>query len=239
MPHFIPVRFLILLMGLVFLMAGCGGNLDQTVKLYANEGWETNIELQIPVELLAFTGSTAEVEAEMERQATIWREQGARVSWKSHNEDGKLIYTFDVKGDGHDLLNNIAFDGNATLQIVELNGRRQIQFQHFASRGLFSDLEGYTLTLVGGEIISSNGQQLNKGTVQWVNPMGRMEAMLIEKNRTVSGVIWVLLLGLVAVGGGWYVWQRQRLSAVACGACGAWLAPGAQFCPQCGQKRTH
>jgi hypothetical protein len=230
---------MILFVGVILLLAGCGGNLDQTVTLYPNEGWETRIELEIPTELLAFVGSPAEVEAEMERQAAIWREEGARVSWKSRNEDGKVIYAFDVKGEGYDLLNWVAFDGNATFRTVEMSGRRQIQFQHFASRGLFSDLEGYTLTLVGGEIISSNGQQLNQGTVQWVNPMGRMEAALTEKNRTVSGVIWLLLIGLVAGGGGWYVWRRQRRSAVACGACGAWLAPEAQFCPQCGQRRTH
>lgn len=239
MSHLFRDRIMILFVGLILLLAGCGGNLDQTVTLYPNEGWETKIELQIPVELLAFVGSPAEVDAEMESQAAMWREQGARVSWKSRDEDGKMIYAFDVKGEGYDLLNWVAFDGNATLRAVEMSGRRQIQFQHFVSRGLFSDLEGYTLTLVGGEIISSNGQQLNKGTVQWVNPMGRMEATLTEKNRTMSGVVWLLLIGLVASGSGWYVWHRQQQTAVACGACGARLAAGAQFCPQCGQRRTH
>lgn len=236
MQHFRRLHLQMLLVGLVLFMVGCGGSLTQTVTLYRDEAWQTSMEIRIAQEMLLFIGS-AELEAEMAGQAAAWQEKGARVSWKSRNEEGAWVYTFDVKGEGYDLLREVAFDNNATLAVAEVNGRRQIQFWHNPNRGMFGDLDQYTLTLKGGEIISSNGRQLNSSSVEWVNPTGPMEATLTEKGGF-PGAFWLVMLGVAIAGGSWYMWRQRGQTVGACGNCGAWLSTDAEFCPQCGRKRN-
>lgn len=227
-------------------LIGCGGNIDRTVTFYNGEAWEANIEFSIPGEMLTLLGSPEALEADIEETVADWEEQGADVSWKSRREDTTVIYSFDVKGEGFRLLNEIVFENRATLRAEEVEGKRQIYFSYRTS----SDLSGASsdnVTLNGRNIISSNGEQINSGTVQWTNYGGQLEAVLTEKSRFGFGSILLTLLVVAAIGGGgWFVWQRSQQPRLAqpapadvayCSSCGAARGPQAKFCPSCGQPQ--
>lgn len=229
----------------VFFLAGCGADIDRRVTFLRDEAWEAEMEFGLPAQLMMMLGSPESFEAELAEGVAEWEASGADVSWDSRREDTALIYTFEVKGTGLALLNEIVFDDEASMTAVEIEGQRQIQFSYFVSGDLL-DANSNTLTLEGGEVLSSNGTALNRGTVQWVNPRGRVEAVLTEKSGSGLGSLLLFGLLLAGVGGaGWYFWkqrqqtQLQMQSALTfCANCGTPLNPQAKFCPNCGQQQS-
>jgi hypothetical protein len=218
----------------VTLLTACGGAVDQSVTFYKNEAWEAETKLSLPGELVAF-GGAAEVERQVEDQARQWRAQGANVSWKSSRDGTTLIYTFDLRGQGLNVLNATVFNGEAAIQVQQSGNKRHIHFSRQVSRGLFDELTRYTLALHGGEVISGNGRQLNRGSMEWINPSGRMEAVLTEKGRLNFTALLLPGLALGVVAGGWLIFRRRPGP---CPHCGQWLEAGARFCPACGQSRS-
>lgn len=227
----------------VFFLVGCGANIDQSVTFYRNEQWSAEINLGTSAEMVALLGSPAEIERELDGWVTEAKQIGVDASWKSSQEGRTLIYTLEANGTGYDALKEMMFDNRTQITVIEEEGKRHIHFSHPVSRD-FLDANRYTITLTGGEIISSNGAVLDRGSVQWVDPSGRMEAVLTEKSRFRIG-LWLFILALVAgiSGGGWYVWQQrnQRMAAIParfCIHCGLSLGPRARFCPNCGQAQA-
>ena len=227
----------------VFFLVGCGADIDQSVTFYRNEQWSAEIKLGISAEMVALLGSPAEIESELDNWVTEAKQIGVDASWKSSQDGGTLIYTLEANGTGYDALKEIMFDNRTEIAVLEEGGKRHIHFSQPVSRDLL-DANRYTITLTGSEIISSNGTALGRGSVQWINPSGRMEAVLTEKSRFNVG-LWLLILALVAgiSGGGWYVWQQrnQRMAAIParfCIHCGLSLGPQARFCPNCGQTQA-
>jgi hypothetical protein len=233
--------FLVALLATFFLNA-CEGDVDQTVTFYRNELWEADVEMRIPGEVVALTGSIDEFEVRLDERIAQWEESGVRATWESNREDTTLIYTFHIEGQGLNRLRNTVFDGNGDLYVTVEDGKRYVHFLYQAGSGLLGDLNAYRLTLIGGEIISSNGNQLDNGMVQWTNPSGQIEAVLTEKSRFHAGIL-VPLIAVTAAGAvGWCFLRRRgqpasQLSEL-CQHCGAWLEPQANFCPSCGQTRT-
>lgn len=219
---------------MAFSLVACGGAVDQTVTFYTNENWTAETKLSLPAELFAFTGTT-EIERQVEEQAHQWRAQGAKVSWKASSEGSTQIYTFNLSGQGLHLLNSIVFDGNADLYIDDSSGKRQVYFNRRITRGLFDDLSRYTLTLRGGEVIYGNGRQIDRRTMQWINPSGHIEAVFTERSRLNVGILLLLGLALLVVGGGWLLFRRRPGP---CPHCGQWLEAGARYCPSCGNSRS-
>jgi hypothetical protein len=243
-PKQLFLLLLFILTAVVFL-AGCGADIDRHVTFYRDEAWKAEMEFGFPAEMLALIAASPEsLEAEIEKQAADWETKGVQVDWNSRREDTTLIYTFDVEGEGLELLNEIVFEDDADMTAVEVDGQRQIHFTYFTS-GDFSAANSNTVTLEGSKIISSNGAALDGGTVQWVNHGGRMEAVLTEKSGGGVGTLLLVLLFLAGVGGGgWYFWkqrqqpqlQMQPSPTALCTHCGAPLGPQAKFCPSCGQQ---
>jgi hypothetical protein len=223
----------LLLTAVTFLVA-CGGAVDQSVTLYKNEAWQAETRLSLPGELLAF-GGAAEIERQVEDQARHWRAQGANVSWKSSREGTTLIYTFDLSGQGLNVLNATVFNGEAAIQMQQPGNQRRIHFSRQISRGLLDELTHYSLVLHGGEIVSGNGRRLGRGSMEWVNPSGRMEAVLTEKSRLNVATLAIPGFLLALVSGAWILF---RMRAGSCPHCGQRLEAGARFCPICGQPRS-
>lgn len=223
---------------IALLVVGCGGQIDQTVTLYKDEAWAAEMSISLPAEAVALLGSTAELDQSIEDGVAEIRAMGADASWSSSREDTTLIYTIESSGEGYAVLQETVFGGNAEIYSQNVGGEEQIYFAYNGG----GDLSGafFTLTLVGGEIISSNGQQIDDSTVQWTNMYGPMEAVLVGKSRF---NIWLVLIplvllggiGVVAVAGGGLFFLSSRPAF--CPHCGAQMSRGAKFCPACGQAR--
>lgn len=232
-----------LVIAAVFTLVGCGGNIDRTVTFYKDEAWEADIEFSLPGELIALVGSPEELEADIGETVAAWEEKGADVSWDSRRQETTLIYSFHVEGEGLSLLNEIVFENRAALRVEDAEGQRQIYFSYRTSNDL-AGASSDNVTLHGREIVSSNGEQIDSGTVQWVNFGGQLEAVLTEKSQFSLGTLLLIAVGVVGIGsGGWFVWQRRQQphplpqATAFCSNCGAPRSPQAKFCPSCGHPQ--
>lgn len=231
----------------LFVLTGCAADIDRTVTFYHDEAWEADMEFDLLEESVALADTTPEeLEADMVETVAAWEEAGARVSWETRRDDALLIYAFHIEGVGISLLNEIVFEGKASITIEEIDGRRQIHFSDRVS-GIYLEANNNTLTLQGGKVISSNGNELNAETVQWVNPGGTLEAVLTEKSRFgVVHILVIVILMAVVAGVGYYFWRQgkstephlEQTQASFCIGCGKPLNPEAKFCPYCGQKQA-
>jgi hypothetical protein len=222
---------------IAFFLIGCRAEISQEVTLYRNEAWQAEISIKVPVEALVLVGSPQEIEQGLNEAVAEARTLGVQASWKSRSENGSMAYAMSYKGNGLATLGELVFDNSNAFRVSNEGGKRQIEFSHSTGSD-FLGASSYTLTLYGGEILNSNGAQINKNTVQWVNPAGRMQATLTEKRRLTIGSLLLLVVALgVVSGGGWYWWQRQQPKVVFCPHCGAQMSSQAVFCPNCGQKR--
>lgn len=225
----------LILPALLWLLVGCGGEVDRTITFYQGEAWEVEITFGIPLQAMALLSSAAEMESELNSTVAELENMGATASWSASQQDDVQIYTINATGTGYDLLTN-AILTDASIQVQEVNGQRQISYSE--NLGDLALANSNTLTLIGGEIISSNGQQAGRGQTQWVNPTSRIEAVLTEKSRFDTASLLIIVGGLVILGGvSFYAISRQRHRANTCPHCGASLEADARYCYSCGQKR--
>lgn len=219
---------------LLWLLTGCGGDIDRTVTFYQDESWEVEIILGLPMEAIALLGSIAEIDSELNEMVAEMQSSGATASWTSSQRDGSQIYTIKAEGIGYELLTDALLE-SASIQVEEVNGQRQIYYRE--STGDLSLANSNTLTLIGGQIISSNGQQIARDSVQWVNPTGQVEAVFTEKSRFDPSIL-LIASGVIVLGGAiFYAVSRQRRRAQVCAYCNAQLETGARFCHNCGQQQ--
>lgn len=197
--------------------------------------------VELPAEGLGIAGAPvrAQIEEELETNVADLRAQGIEASWEATREGDLLRYLVHAQGEGYDALRQVAFE-DADIFVEEVDGREAIHFRAFVPQEIMLGGET-TITLVGSEIISTNGNRVDEGTVQWVNPAGRLEAVLVGNSRFAANPLLLpaaLLAGAVVVlGGGYLVWSRTRGSRY-CTQCGTPLAPDARFCSGCGQRIT-
>ncbi|MCA9941627.1 MAG: zinc ribbon domain-containing protein [Anaerolineales bacterium] len=226
----VPLTSLILLS----LLVGCGGELDRTVTFYPEEQWVVDMIIRIPRQTLALIGSQADFEAELRDNVANLQSLGATASWSLDQRDDILEYTIHAEGTGYDLLTQQILE-NTSIQVKEVDGQRQIVYNE--NMGDLSLANSNVLTLVGGQVISSNGQQIEPGKVRWNNPVGPVQAILTEKSRFPTPTILIASGILILAGVGAYAFSHRRRPAGQCSHCGAWLDTGARFCHQCGQRQ--
>ncbi len=109
--------------------------------------------------------------------------------------EGEQTIRFIFKGKGLADLRQAMEDSlgyDVQLYAEEVNGRRLIHLN--VNADLFN-----SFTLIGGSIISSNGQQIDNKTVVWVEPSGRIEAVFTEKSRITAAGLAVLIAGALLV----------------------------------------
>lgn len=239
-----------LLASLTLLLAACMADVDQTITFLADEGWEVDLVIAFPAEAAPLAAGP--VDSELDALKQTIENQGGALAWERRDEEnGGLTYTVDAGGRGYDALRDVVGD----VQVVPetRDGERVIVFSYFPG----SDLElasSYTMTLIGDEIISSNGTETGRGQVQWQNPTGAMEAVLTE--RSALGPNWLppALIGLLVLAlagaAAFFLLRRRSAARVAEPAWSALPpdapptyptpepprppAPAGLFCAQCG-----
>ena len=215
----------------LFLTA-CGADMEQTVTFYQDEEWEAEMVIIFPAETIAALGGLADLESQLEQAVDEMEVMGVEVSVDSgRDNENNATYTLHTKGQGLDTLEDVAFGGDA-FTVETVGGERRVTVDYYT--GDFSDSNNFTLTLIGGKVLSSNGEELGGGRVRWVNP-SRIEAVLTERSRFQIG--WVLVPAgitlLVVVG----VVALSRNRGPRCTNCGNPLSPQAMFCNNCGFPR--
>lgn len=257
-PRFIVfIILLLLLLGL----EGCLPfalpiqSLDTQLTLGREEAWEIEIRMALTPEGQAYTSM---IVPELSNWASGVIQAGAEASWEAlEPQQGEgPVYLLRATGVGYHILNSQALD-QAAVTLLEIDGKRQIQF-YYSGTSLFGLIPQYHFTLKGGRVISTNGQQINSATVEWLNPAVPMEAVMHEPaNLTwlwvVLGLAGVTFLIAMLLSAGLLVGVSQRKKPAApaaaslftspaaaqtyCTQCGAPMPPAAQFCPACGAKR--
>ncbi len=242
--EFIGRRLFFVMMGVVLTigLASCG-DVRQEVTIGRGERWKVEYRVDISPTELMLIGDTSE----MERQFDELRGTDTNFRWsKEAGKDGGLTYVLESSGTGFDTLASNAFDDNATFTHLDFQGKAAVQFS-FNSYSAFGEMGYYELVLRTGEVLETNGELLDKGTVRWVGASRMMEAIF----RPSAGIDLGLLIGLAAVAlviGVAVVlfrsWQRQRQmqtvmagAATYCDQCGAKIETAGKFCPSRGVPR--
>lgn len=187
-------------------LSACAASVDQTITFLDGERWQTSVDLAFPAEVTSFIGGT------IDGELTTLQEQieagGGSMSWARESDDsGRLVYRIEAEGTGYDVLDDVAF-GDMSVEAQEQDGERQLTFRALP----MPDAATQSLTLSGGEILTSNGTVSGGDTVSWVNPTQPMEAVLTERGGAAAigllpvalvgaGVLLLALLGLLFLRG--------------------------------------
>lgn len=214
----------------LFLTA-CGADVEQTVTFKRDEAWEADMVLILPPQTVALAGGLDIIDSQLAEYIDELEVMGVTTSLEpGRDNDGNPTYTIRTEGQGLDILDGVAFD-NGSLSLQTVNGQRQVVVDYYPDL-----LDGnFSLTLIGGEVISSNGEEIGGGKVRWVNP-GRVQAVLTEKSSfpialllIPAGIALFVVVGLVVV----------RLNrGPRCFNCGYRLSSQSVFCPNCGAPRN-
>ena len=203
---------LLLLPLLVACLAACAGTIDQTITFLADEGWQSDATLSFPAEVAAILGS--QVDSELNALQQEIEAQGGAMQWERSDTESGISYTVEASGRGYDILRRVSFS-DMNVVATEQDGQRQLTFT--ATPAL--DAAAQTLTVIGGEILTSNGAVSGGDTVSWVNPSVMMEAVLTERGGVAALPLVPILIGVaLVVGGGllaWLLLRRRKTAAVA------------------------
>lgn len=186
---------LLVLAVLTAFLAACSGTIDQTITFRADEAWDTTASLAFPAELAPLLGD--QLDQELGAIAQQIENGGGDMQWERSDADGALTYDIEASGRGYDILRSISFS-DMSVSVTEVDGERQLTFT--ASPPL--DAAASTLTVVGGEIISGNGEIISGDTVRWVNSPVTMQAVLTERGGAGSLPLLPILGGVALIVGG-------------------------------------
>ena len=247
------ILFLLLL--IATSLAACSASIDQRITFLTGEAWETDATVVFPAEIAPMLGN--QIDSELTAIEQQIAGSGGSMQWeRATGDNGDLIYSIEAEGLGYDILQQVSFS-EMSVTAQEVDGeQRQLTFT--ATRPM--DAASFTLTLVGGEILSSNGQVSGGDTVTWANSAMVMEAVLTERGGLAAGPLVPILVGVGLVGLVGLVALlvlRRRAPAKPpafnsapgpafpapppasrfCVKCGTALRPSAKFCAACGHRQ--
>ena len=169
----------------VLLLVGCGV-IENHVTLYEGEEWEAEIQLSLTPVDLSMVGGAGVIEADLQKQAAQLEKQEIQFEWhREQHDDGSTTYCVSMEGKGLDQLNTAVFDDQATIDVESAQGKRLIHFTYSPSA---LEARSYTLSLTGGEIVSSNADRVEKNTAIWYNLTGQAEARLTEASKGLGAI---------------------------------------------------
>lgn len=235
-----------LFVGLFFLalfIAGCADlpiDTNQTFSFYEGEAWEVESVIGLPPDVVLLFESLDNVNATLDEDASTssadldlpleetvkndlteaemeLAEHDIDLSWDvATDSEGFMTVSFTAKGEGYANIGEVGFlfEDVTDITVQEVDGIQQITFVQTHTVGQGENV----VTVRGGEIIGTNGTEVEPGVVQWVNPDGRTEVTLTPGQRSSGTLLVVVLLvficGLLLVGvvgvAGFVVWQRQK-----------------------------
>lgn len=217
----------------MFLAACTTGalSIDVEVTLYKDEKWQAESLIIYSSQQIQLMGS--QIDQGMSQLMSEWQAQGMRASMNQEMLDnGNWLYTITASGQSYHQLNTAFFDGMATINHIPDSDPPQIDFSYVPVGSFFSLAISRKFTLNGGEILSSNGTQIDKDTVTWFNPINTMQATLTPKVsldlRLVLYIFGGLLVLIILVS------IARKAGRKRCWNCGAIVPRNADFCTECG-----
>jgi hypothetical protein len=194
------------IVALFLLLVGCSQQVDLTIW----EGNEFSATIVNSI-LINEEQSAEEIAQELDTQVSAIRSQPniTRAEWQrlETNED-EFRAEIIIEGNDYEAIEQL-LEGGATVDTSIIDGRERVAFTYD-----FSPTLAYTLTLNSGDIISTNGEQVDDDTIRWNG--GMMEAVITPKSRSSDMVLWVggIIALLVLVGGGLFLASRRGKPAV-------------------------
>jgi hypothetical protein len=197
-----------ILVAIVLVMAwglvACG-TLDARITLYQNQAWQAEIRMTLNAQETDQVG--AMVEGELSKQAARWKSQNVRYEWRKEKDGNNTVYVITTEGKGWASLSQVVFDGKARIESTDRGVRLVLR-----DTGVIST-RATTLRLTGGQIVSSNADEVKGNTAIWYNvqPGRTVEAVLTEASRSPlpvpcpGGTMVALLLPL-----GYYLHRRTH-----------------------------
>lgn len=225
-----------------FLMSACG-IIDQDVTVYEDENWKAETRVGLTPEELSMMGES-EIVSRLNRQQSTAQAAGTNYQWnRKKGDDNRIYYIVTASGSGYDLLNQLVFDGDATIGTINYDGQEAIQFTYTSSY----ELAHYGLQLSTGEVLESNGVQSGKGQVSWEGAGRTMQAVFSPKSAINWPLVIIITVVIIVLGGALIlfaqIWRRQQKHQTAsfttnfCHRCGGRLDSTGTFCPHCGAPR--
>lgn len=186
---------------LALLLSGCGGAVTEEIWLNGGERWEVDLTFSLTESEHSMLQGSLDQEDEWDELVEEAKEEGISLDWdRREEEDGGVTYIVTMEGQGLDKLNEATFDGEADLRKDEA-GHIHLAWTPTST----SMLRSYSLTIHGGEIISSNADEETDDSVTWHNP-SRVQVELTEDGSPMVAILAVgmacaCLAGLVVIGG--------------------------------------
>jgi len=259
---------LIVLLLFLFPLAGCFGvipKLDVALKLSPNEEWDFSVEFHVPQSIYTLSGT--EFQNELMNNQQEAEAKGYTFDWQVSevNEEGNVVVHMNFNGQGYQKLNEEIFDPT-TITVQEDNGDQILNFNLSTYGSEFGEMflvaNESSFFLEGGEILSTNGTQLDKNTVIWNNPGGVLSARMKLPSSNTTAMI-LIGAGIFLIGFAVFKVARNRTASSVspevspqtpseepiqrttqdtsakryCINCGNELPSGAKFCIKCGSKQ--
>lgn len=211
MPNMLAkLRLGIVALVALLLLSGCVA-INTVVTFLEGQTWKAVVDVTINAQLVSTIGE-AQLESQMQSERLKieqQEQQGVKHSMKkTRNDDGSVTYTWNMEGDTWSSLNRSVFSDRA---VIEDGGQGRIHFTYQPDFGLIPG-STHDLTLIGGQIVSSNADEEKSGAAHWYNLTGKAEAVITPKSRfqiCPLGAALILAAGLVAAGGS--RWRKQIL----------------------------
>lgn len=242
----------------LLLLTGCAFETDVTI--YDNEAYVVKIDVEVNKMMaipLGPGGAERQLDDIIQR---LRQETGATASWKEVSSNDIEIDRYVINLEGNGFANALGEGSIPLVTPITYEGREAFLFEHtdifdFKNQGIFF----HQLTLRGGEILDSNGNQTAADSVTWADGNERLYAVFMPRSRYVAvgdgqispwmigaGVAGVALLGIGGlfvgrmlmanrmtgrrkVGGGYPATTTTK----SCSRCRTRVSTGAIFCPKC------
>jgi hypothetical protein len=180
------------------VLAGCI-QIREEITLKPGDHWEVLIGLTVPASTVQLIGEDQlkSSETDWESQRLEYESKGVQARMEVKKQDnGDYLYSVTMAGQGWELLNETAFDSNATIRTLE---NQHILFELDPGTSDLSSLTqmggSMTFVLRANKIYSSNGE-VKGNTATWTNPTSVMRA---EVGTAGGGAPIGLIIGLVAL----------------------------------------
>lgn len=153
---------------LVFSLVGCMTivSSDSQLRLRGNEKWDLRVTFEVPSAEAVLYGK--ELGSQLNQIITSAESLGVIGKWEEGkvSSTGNKPYSIFLRGKSFDQLNSV-FPGSINVEKTKVDGLNRVHVAVNSSDLLGS--ENSTFTLIGGKIVSSNGNQNKNNSVKWLN----------------------------------------------------------------------
>lgn len=126
-----------------------------TLEFYPNESWNAFIEVQLP-QNFASQNIVAEIESGFQSIVSIAAEHDLTANFTKKSIENMLVFNTAVSGTGLQALNDVIFQGQADIRLLEQNGRQKIylSLSSWTSYGL---IDKFNFVIRTGQIFWGTG----------------------------------------------------------------------------------